>query len=298
VRRGRVRVGSRLVSYREAGSEDGPVVLLAHGVGSDSGTWEPAMPELAARGLRVLAPDLLGLGEAVPPRRPAIGHSLAPLADLLRDLLVALGLPGATIVGHSFGGAIAIWFAHHHPRHTQRLVLISSGGLGKGVHPILRAATLPGGYPVLRLAFNHRTDAILRAPALHRLLRLSPMAADNLVRASRVLADPVGRVGFVTSLRSVVRPSGQRASMVEGRVLDPRTPTMIIWSVADRIVPVAHAHALHQYLPGSRLELFPGASHVPYRRFPQRFATVLADFVTTTSPRSPGPQWASPQGDT
>ncbi len=269
------------MSYREAGPAAGPTVILLHGLASDSGTWDLAIPPLAERGVHVIAPDLLGHGES---DKPAVGYSLERFSLYLRDLLDELGLTRATVAGHSLGGAIAMYFAYHHPGRTERLILVSSGGLGKRVHPLLRAATLPGAPTIVRLLINRRTASVYRAPRLHRTLRLPPATVTNLTRAGRSLVNADGRAAFFTTLRSVIRPSGQRGSMIEMRYLADHTPTLIIWTQDDHVIPVSHAYDTHQHLPSSRLELFPGSSHEPHRRYAGRFADVVSDFVATTTP--------------
>ncbi len=291
VRRRCVRQDGHLTYYREAGPQDGAVVVLLHGLASDSGTWDQAITPLAERGLRVIAPDLLGHGESA---KPAISYSLERFAAGLRDLVRTLDLPPMTVAGHSLGGAIAMYFAYHYPEHTARLVLVASGGLGKDVHPVLRAAALPGAHSVLRLLVNRRTAVVYRAARLHRTLRLSQPAVANLRRAGRALASPDSRSAFFVTLRSVITPAGQVGSMLDARYLAELTPTLIIWTERDHVIPVSHAYATHRHLPGSRLELFPGASHEPHRRYPDRFADVLADFVTTTDPAPTDP---AAQGD-
>src|SRR3954454_11891864 len=118
---------------------EGPVVVLIHGITGRSAQWEPAIEHLA-RHHTVLAPDLLGHGESAKPRGD---YSLGAYAAGVRDLVAALGHDRATVVGHSLGGGIAMQFAYQFPERVERLVLIASGGLGREVHPILRAATLP-----------------------------------------------------------------------------------------------------------------------------------------------------------
>jgi pimeloyl-ACP methyl ester carboxylesterase len=96
---------------------------------------------LAAADFTVIAPDLLGHEAS---EAPAGDHSLGAHASALRDPLTALGHRSATLVGHSLGGGIAMRFAYQFPDRVDRIMLISSGGLGPQVTPILRAATLSG----------------------------------------------------------------------------------------------------------------------------------------------------------
>ena len=133
------------VTYRTAGS--GPVLLLLHGIANSSQTWENVAPRLSER-FTLIAPDLLGHGESATPRGD---YSLGAHATGVRDLLTALGIEHVTVVGHSLGGGIAMQFAYQFPERCERLVLVSSGGLGREVHLLLRAAALPGADYVLPL---------------------------------------------------------------------------------------------------------------------------------------------------
>src|SRR6476469_4784959 len=127
------------LAYTAAGAAPG-VLLLIHGLGGTRQTWRHLIPVLA-RTHTVIAPDLPGHGESDP---PAGDYSLGAHACAVRDLLLALGHHRATLIGHSLGGGVALQTAYQFPERTDRLMLISSGGLGAEVTPILRAATLPG----------------------------------------------------------------------------------------------------------------------------------------------------------
>jgi pimeloyl-ACP methyl ester carboxylesterase len=116
------------------------MLLLVHGMAGSSETWRHVMPALAER-ITVLAPDLLGQGQSEKPRGD---YSLGAHANLLRDLLDALGHERVTIVGQSLGGGVAMQFAYQFPERCERPVLVNSGGLGDEVTFYLRMLTLPG----------------------------------------------------------------------------------------------------------------------------------------------------------
>src|ERR1700756_882181 len=124
-------------AFRVAGS--GPALLLIHGVGCDSKSWEPVLAKLAQR-FTVIAPDLLGHGESDKPRAD---YSLAAFANGMRDLLAALGIDRVTVVGHSYGGGGAVPIAFQYPQLVERIVLVSTGGVAKDVSIALRVAALP-----------------------------------------------------------------------------------------------------------------------------------------------------------
>lgn len=275
-----VRAGGHRLSYLSAGPDDGPALVLIHGLASDAGTWDRAIPALAARGLRVIAVDLLGHGESDKPR---CGYELDDFARSLQAFFTAMGVQRATLCGHSLGGAIAVHFGYHYPECVERLVLVSAGGLGREVHLGLRAAALPGAASVLRLAMRPGLRRLYGRPQLHRALRLRPEAVANLSRAGRALASEPGRTAFLAAVRAVIEPSGQRGSFIEMRYLATHVPTLLVWSERDAVIPVAHAHAARAHLPGSRLVVFPGGGHEPHRRHAEAFAHAVAEFVAEQS---------------
>lgn len=276
VRRREVRALGHRVSYQEAGPADGPVVVLLHGLASDSDTWDRALPELAGRGLRTIAVDLIGHGRS---DKPASRYLLDDFAVSLDAFLDAVGIASATVCGHSLGGAIAIHFGYHHPERVDRLVLVSAGGLGREVHPMLRAAALPGAERLLGLAMRPRLVRLYGRPRLHRALRLTPENVVNLRRAGRALRDAAGRQAFFAALRGVIEPAGQRGSFIEMKYLADHVPTMIVWSEQDGVIPLEHARAASAHLPTSRLVVFSGGGHEPHRRHAARFAEAVAGFI-------------------
>jgi pimeloyl-ACP methyl ester carboxylesterase len=273
-----VAAGHRL-AYQEAGPADGPVVVLIHGLASDSDTWDRAIVPMAERGLRVIALDLLGHGRS---DRPAGSYRLDDFAASLDAFFVAVGVERATVGGHSLGGAIAVHFGYHYPERVERLVLVSAGGLGREVHPVLRAAALPGAPLVLGAAMRPWLVRLYGRPGLHRALRLTPENVANLRRTRRALDRADGRAAFFAALRGVIAPSGQRGSFIEMQYLAEHVPTLLVWSEGDGVIPVAHAHAARAHLPGSRLEVFAGRGHEPHRRNAERFAVAVAEFVANS----------------
>jgi len=256
-------------------------VLLVHGIAGSSDTWEPVLPALG-EGCDVIAPDLLGHGRSAKPRGD---YSLGAYATVLRDLLRALEIGSATVVGHSMGGGIAMQFAYQFPERCERLVLVNSGGLGPEVTALLRAATLPGADLVLALATSDRMQRFVG-------LVLEPFSKIGLLRPSVAhiahhlasLQDRDARRAFILTARSVLDLHGQRVDARNRLYLAHQLPTMIIWGGRDRLIPVAHGTHAHQLIPGSRLEIFDEAGHFPHQDEPERFARILLDFLDSTEP--------------
>ncbi|HYR96920.1 MAG TPA: alpha/beta fold hydrolase [Candidatus Binatus sp.] len=268
------------ITYRTAGS--GPVLLLIHGIAGSSATWNDVLPWLAER-YCVVAPDLLGHGGSAKPRGD---YSLGAYASGIRDLLGVLGHERASVVGHSLGGGVAMQLAYQFPERCERLVLVSSGGLGRELHPLLRAAALPGAEWVLPLLCAGGIRGAVDGVA--RFFRRAGVRAgpdvDELWRGFCSLADADSRQAFVHTLRTIVDPGGQRVNATDRLYLAARVPTLIVWGERDPMIPSSHGRAAHDAIPGSRLEIFPNTGHFPHRDDPRRFVEVLLEFLRSTEP--------------
>ena len=273
------------VGYRRGG--EGETVLLLHGLAGSSLTWRAVIPALS-RDFDVIAPDLLGHGESA---KPMGDYSLGAFASGLRDFLAALDVPTATIVGQSFGGGVAMQLAYQHPELCDRLVLVSSGGLGREVSWLLRLLTLPGAEHLMPLIFPRLVAN--RGGDVGRLLGQVGVRAPNLAemwRAYASLAGAENRKAFVRTIRGVIEPGGQTVSALDRLYLASHLPTLIVWGDRDPIIPVRHAHTAHEAIPGSRLAILEGVGHFPHVEAPERFLSVLTDFLESTvaGPAEPG----------
>jgi pimeloyl-ACP methyl ester carboxylesterase len=255
--------------YRIAGS--GPPVVLIHGMVNSSRHWERVALQLAERHT-VIAPDLLGHGDSATPRGD---YSLGAHAAVIRDVLSAIGVDRATIVGHSLGGGVAMQFFWQFPHRTERLVLVSSGGLGQEVSPLLRSMAVPGiGFAVAAAAH----------PAVVRAIGAAGPQGRVVARALRPLSDPGARRAFLETLRAVIDVRGQRVSAADRLYLLDAVPTLIVWGGRDNTIPIDHGLAAHRAIPHSRFETLPSAAHFPHIEDPEGLAGVLADFLTSTPP--------------
>ena len=269
-------------AYRIAGS--GPAILLIHGIGDNSTTWNAIQAKLAQR-FTVIAPDLLGHGRSDKPRAD---YSVAAYANGMRDLLSVLEIERVTVVGHSLGGGVAMQFAYQFPHLVERLILIGAGGVTKDVNVALRLASLPMGSEAL---------ALLRLPLVLPVLRMGGRIVgkalgtkglgNDLTQVLRILDDlpePTASSAFTRTLRAVVDWRGQIVTMLDRCYLTQAIPVLIVWGTRDVVVPVRHAKMAHSAMPGSRLEIFEGSGHFPFHDDPARFIDVVQRFIDTTEP--------------
>ena len=262
-------------AYLDSG--EGPALLFIHGLTGSQRNWAHLIDALDHEH-RVLAPDLFGHGASA---KVMGDYSLGAHAATLRDLLDLLGIDRVTLVGHSFGGGIAMQFCYLFPERVERLVLVASGGLGRDVSPLLRAATVPGAEWVLPVIASGWVRG--RVEAAGRLLtsrgwRASPEVTE-VWRGFTSLADADTRRAFLATTRGVIDPGGQTVTAHDHLPMAIAIPTLVVWGTRDRMIPAWHATTAHDVIADSRVVLFEGAGHFPHLDQPERFAQLLSDFM-------------------
>jgi pimeloyl-ACP methyl ester carboxylesterase len=262
-----------VLGYRMAyvtGGAGEPIVFL-HGLGHAALAWNGVLPALAQH-FRVFAVDMLGCGRSDKPR---IDYSLWALATYIRYFLDAVSIERAHLVGHSLGGGIALHMSIQYPERVQRVALLSSGGLGRELRPLLRVATLPGSSLVLSSLLASRWDGLWE-----RLGWVRPHETlyPEKKRMRALLAHPDHRWAFLRMLRSVSNITGQTASAVQHLSLFAQ-PMLLIWGGRDRTIPLLHAQRAVRQLKRAHLEILPECGHYPHLEQPAAVARLLEQFL-------------------
>jgi pimeloyl-ACP methyl ester carboxylesterase len=275
-----IELHGRRVIYRIAGS--GPPVVLIHGMLNSSSHWRSVALSLADRHT-VIAPDLIGHGDSAAPRGD---YSLGAHAASIRDLLSAIGVDRATIVGHSLGGGVAMQFFYQFPQRVERLVLVSSGGLGREVSPLLRTAALPGMAALLSLTIHPRLVGALwhAGERLRRRGVSSGVYLQAIARAMRPLENSEAQGAFLHTLRSVIDVHGQRVAATDRLYLLESIPTLIVWGERDNTIPIEHGRRAHDATPNSSFRTLSEAAHFPHLEDPHGLSSLLREFIAETRP--------------
>ncbi len=262
----------------------GPALLLLHGLGCDHTTWLPVIAALSRR-YTVIAPDLLGHGRSAKPRAD---YSVGGYANGMRDLLTVLGIDKVTVVGHSFGGGVAMQFAYQFPERTERMVLVAPGGLGPEVSPAIRAITLPGFHTLMGVVtlpgIRHVTKASMRALAGSGISVARDL--DEVAEIVDSFKDPRTRTAIRHVVSAVVDWRGQVVTMVDRAYLTQAMPMCVIWGTEDSVIPVRHAGIVAELAPDATVEVIANAGHFPHKDHPQRFVKILDEFVRRNPPAS------------
>lgn len=265
----RAEVDGQALRYVRAGS--GPPLVLVHGFASSLYTWSEILPALA-RSHDVVALDLPGFGGSDQPadlRWPALPRAVLGLMD-------RLGLPRATIVGHSLGGAVALTLAAGAPRRVERLVLVDSAGfnlepasrpklIGLVASPALGA--LAERLPLRRVLVDVALRQVFHDPA-----RITPERVEEYLL-------PLSRPSWLPAMRSLLRTRPDELASFASMLAQVRAPTLILWGRQDQWAPVGDARRFHEGIAGSRLLVFEACGHMPQEESPQDTLSALAAFL-------------------
>jgi pimeloyl-ACP methyl ester carboxylesterase len=260
----------------------GPALLLLHGLGCDHKTWLPVIATLSRR-YTVIAPDLLGHGMSDKPRAD---YSVGGYANGMRDLLTVLGIDKVTVVGHSFGGGIAMQFAYQFPERTERMILVAPGGIGREVTPAIRAISLPGFQTAMGVATLPGSRQAIKG-GLRTLAKSGLPHARDLDEVADIvqhLSDRKARAAITHVVRAVVDWRGQVVTMADRAYLTHAMPMCVVWGSDDAVIPVSHAKLASEIAPKATVEVIRNAGHFPHKDHPQRFVKIVNDFIRSTEP--------------
>lgn len=261
------------VHYQEVGDPKAPPMILIHGFAASNLVWSKVFLELAAAGFRVIAPDLLGYGYSGKPRQ--LDYTIPRQAEMIVAFMRRLGIERASLVGSSYGAAIAATIALDHPALVEKLVLVGAVTNNK-----------PTRYLLMRLFGSPIIGDVLSPLVVgsRRLLRLRMKRVYD--RHSWVLDErrvdarhlPLATRGAHRAIiRTVRRWDAERVSR-DARLLTQ--PTLLLWGDSDREVPLGDGQALHQSMPHSRLIIFRDCGHLPQEEYPQVFTKLVVDFCS------------------
>jgi pimeloyl-ACP methyl ester carboxylesterase len=258
--------------YQEAGEPSNPTVVLIHGFASSTFVWSKVFLELAKSGLRVIAVDLLGFGYSAKPKNGE--YTIAGQAKLLRRLLDRLRIDRATIVGSSYGGAVAATCALNYPESVDKLILVGTVNNNR-----------PLDFALMRV-FSSRVVGDVVSPLLlssRRLLRQRMKRVYD--RHAWVLDERRVDARFfplraARTQRALIRTvRGWDAERISRDAHLIQQPTLLLWGENDVEIPLADGERLHSEIPNSRLLVFLNCGHLPHEEYPAAFTSIVSNFV-------------------
>jgi pimeloyl-ACP methyl ester carboxylesterase len=267
-----VEVEGVRVHYQEAGDPGAPAMLLIHGFCASNFVWNDALVPLAEAGFRVVAPDLVGFGFS---GKPGSGeYTIEAQARVIVGLMDALGIERATLVGSSYGGAVAAVCALDYAERVGRLVLVGAVSNDEIIRrPLLRLAATPFMGELL-------APVLLDARRFVKNRLRTTYAAQNgyMLDTARITAHQRPLRAAATH-RAILRTlRNWRASRIEREAARITQPTLLVWGAHDRDVPLRYGERLHELIEHSRLFVFPNCGHLPQEERPREFVSVVAEF--------------------
>ncbi|MBV8886949.1 MAG: alpha/beta fold hydrolase [Chroococcidiopsidaceae cyanobacterium CP_BM_RX_35] len=267
-----VQVGQINTRYWTLGDK-GTAVILLHGLGSCVETWTFNISVLAQQH-RVYAVDLVGAGRS---DKPASTYSLSYLAQFVKGFMDALRIESACLIGNSLGGGIALQYALDFPRQVERLVLVSSFGLGKEITFTLRLATLPF---VEKLFHPSRSSIAL---ALKQSVYDSTLISHEQVELYYQIGTLPGAWSALLALiKTNIDLFGVRTKVyyaIVDKLTTITAPTLVLWGRQDRVLPVAHATIATKRLPNVRLHIFERCGHWSQFEYSEEFNSLVLEFL-------------------
>lgn len=259
----RLELAPRLtIHYLDENPSGQPVVLLLHGLGSNSSSWVLQTGPLIASGYRILAPDSRGFGQSTYPGRISIQLMAADAAALLQSLKAS----SAIAVGISMGGVIAQQLALDHPGLISKLVLVNT-------FSCLRPRRLSEfSYFALRFLLVHTLGLQPQARAVAR--RIFPHPGQESLR--QVLYSQITQANL-HAYRGAMRTLARFDSRT--RLAGLRIPTLVVTGEQDTTVHPDVQLALAQAIPGARQIIIPGAGHAASVDKPDEFNKLLLEFI-------------------
>ena len=270
-----VHVDGMRIHYQEFGDAAAPAVILIHGYTASSYSWHRAAPRIAYAGFRVIAVDLVGFGYSDKPRH--FEYTIDAQAGMITRLMDRLGIGAATLVGCSYGGAIAATIALDSPERVEKLVLVDAViNDDLKSHPILRLASVPGIGEIVtpfladsRAMLRYRSHGTL-APANHHLI--TDERVESILRPLRA-AD--GHHSLLATSRN------WHAGRLTRDAHHITQPTLIVWGEEDTVIPIRDGYTLRDSIPGSRLMVIKDCGHVPQEEKPELFSKLVSEFCVT-----------------
>ena len=251
-----------------------PPLFLIHGLGGFIEVWKANIGALSLH-RRLVIPDLVGFGQSDKPQAP---YDFAYFTRFLKGLMDSLGIAKADFVSHSLGGGATLKLAFEFPKRVGRVVLVSSAGLGRKVHLLLRLCTLP------------MIGELLSRPSRHNIARMlyesvyrPEVITDSMIETALRMAQlPQTQRAFLKTVRALGNIGGLRRETVKNivsRLGEVRCPVLILWGRQDRILPVRHALIAHKHIPVTQIRIFDRCGHNPQLEHPDEFHRLVLEFL-------------------
>lgn len=267
-----LNVDGARVHYQEFGEAAGQPIILIHGYTASAYVWRKVAPMFARDGFRVIAIDLLGFGYS---EKPAwFDYTIDSQARMLSRFMDRLGIGRATVVGSSYGGAVAATLALDYPARVGKLVLVDAV-INDDVknHPILRLASIPGiGEVITPFLVDSKAFMRMRMNKAFARPNHALITGERVANIQRPLANAEGHRAVLATSRN------WHANRIEQDAHLINQPTLLIWGEDDEVIPVANGEKLYDWILHSRLVILKDCGHLPQEEKSEMFAKLVTEF--------------------
>jgi len=253
------------IRYLESGKGNDRHILFIHGLGSSADRWGNIPKSLSAN-FHTISIDLPGFGESDKPL--SIDYTIKTFRDVVIDFLNLLALNDMTsIVGHSLGGYVASEVTMQNKTNVERLVLIDSSGFLKKPTPLLEK--------YLSVAMNPTNVNVRNI--------FEQMVSDGTKIPLKLVESFIKRINLPNAkyaFRSTLQNSTNTQIKLDKLKLMDSIPTLIIWGVEDRVIPLQHSELFKKSISNSHVEIIQDAGHAPFTEKPEQVSELIRNFLT------------------
>ena len=267
-----VEVDGATIHYQEFGERANPTLLLIHGYTASTYVWKTVAPLLADENFHVIAVDLLGFGYSDKPAQ--FDYTIASQARMIERLMNRLGIGKATIVGSSYGGAVASTLALDYAERVEKLVLVGAVCNDEVLdNPVLKLAAIPLlGEVLTPFLVDSKTLSKRRmketlAPASHHLI--TKERVESVIR-------PLKAKDAHHSVLASARNWDAKRIQADAHLINQ--PTLLIWGENDTVIPVRNGQCLFDSMLNSRLIVLNDCGHLPQEEKPEKFVEFVSEF--------------------
>ncbi len=262
------------IHFQEFGEKNAPPIILIHGYTASSATWGEIAPKLAEDGFRVIAPDLIGSGYSSKPFWNE--YTIGSQARMISRFMNRLGIGTATIVGSSYGGAVASVLALDYAERVERLVLIDAVSNDHVKEQALARFVAAPVVGELLTPFLVDSKTYLINKMRNGLDRSSHfLITENRISASQApLRSAEAHNSLLKSLRQ------WSANRIEREAHKIECETLVIWGENDRVIPIENGRRLFQNMTNARFIVFRDCGHSPQEEYPNDVAELISEFCS------------------
>ncbi len=268
-----VNVGSINTRYWTVGQKGFPIILI-HGLGQSVENWMYTIEDLAKH-FKVYALDLVCFGKS---DKPEVPYTYNYFAQFLNEFMITMNIQKASLIGHSLGGAVILKFALEFRKKVDKLVLVSSEGLGQEASLMFRIMSIPLIGELLAHPGRKGTEKLYKECVYHK-----NVITDEMIDLGYKIASiPGWKESFLNTLRATINFFGYKRKIIDSIIsnLNKVEPsTLIIWGKQDKFHPVVNAQLAEESIPDTTIHVFDKCGHAPMIEYPKEFNSIVKQFL-------------------